>query len=84
MTNGGPGGQAQDHERRQRKAELGNEVDRGAEQCGVVPVEGVDEARRLHQRQRDRQVAGGLGDLLLPHCALFGHSSSLGMTVESS
>ncbi len=47
-----PGGQDQDHERGQGEAELRNEVDRGAEQCGVVPVEGVDQAGRLHERQR--------------------------------
>ena len=36
------------------------------EQGRVVAVEGVDEARGLHDGQGHREVAGGLGDLLLP------------------
>ena len=60
------------------KAELGDQVDVGAQQGGVVAVEGVDQARRLHQGQRHRQVPGGLGDLLLPHGALVAPLLQLG------
>ena len=55
-----------------------DQVDAGAEQGRVVPIEGVDQARRLHQGQRHREVAGGLGDLLLTHGALVAPLLQLG------
>ena len=49
--------------RRQREARL-------AEQAAVAALHHEHERRRLHQRERDREVARPLRDLLLPGLAL--------------
>ena len=67
---GGAGGQDQHHEEGQRPVEAGDQVDARPEQGRVVAVEGVDEAGGLHDGQGHREVAGGLGDLLLADGAL--------------
>jgi len=49
-----------------------------------VAVEGVDQPRRLHEGQRDGEVARCLGDLLLADRPLLAPLLEFGMTVVSS
>ena len=54
----------------QPEVELRNEVNRHADQCLIVAMEGIDQTSRLEKCQGNGQVPRGLGDLLLTHRSL--------------
>src|ERR1035441_7297337 len=67
---GRAGREDQDHEEAQPQGEPRDQVDVKAEQRLVVAVKGVDEPRRLQERQANGEITSGLGDPLLADGAL--------------